>query len=162
MTDLIERAEITRVNDILHVINTSNREMYQSITPPEHFQDPYVSLDELRQNFEEMVFYVYEHQEKIVGVVALDAESPEVGKIHYLYVLPHYQRNGVGSALVIHVQKLAQDMGLKTIKLHVGERADWATNFYEKLGFDAIDRLEHARGITVVMAKELRDYTATA
>jgi len=152
---MIERADINCANDILHVINTSNREMYQSVIPQKHFKDPYLSLDELFQNFNEMTFYVYEHQNKIVGVVALEVESPEVGKIHCLYVLPQYQRKGIGTALVIYLQKFAEGIGLKKLKLHVGEQAYWASNFYKKLGYETIDKLERAWGTTVVMAKEL-------
>jgi ribosomal protein S18 acetylase RimI-like enzyme len=155
MSDTIEQADINCANDILHVINTSNRAMYQSITPPDHFKDPYLSLDKLLQNFNEMIFYVYKSQNKIVGVVALQVENTGVGKIQRCYVLPLYQHKGIGTALVTHLQKTAVEMGLRTLKLHVGEQADWATNFYRKLGYETIERLEQAWGITLVMAKQL-------
>ena len=152
---MIERAGLDCANDILQVINISNRERYQSITPQEYFQDPYLSLAELLQNFDTMAFYIYKHQDKIVGVVALEIENPEVGKIHYLYVLPPYQREGIGAALVSYLQRVARGMGLKKLKLHVGEKAYWAVNFYKNLGYDAVDRLEPSWGTTIVMAKEL-------
>ena len=152
---MIEKADINCVNDILQVINISNREMYQSITPQEHFKDPYLSLDKLLQNFNKMIFYVYKCQSEIVAVVALEVESMEVGKIHSLYVLPQYQKKGIGTALVTYLEKVAQGIGLRKLKLHVGEQAYWATNFYRKSGYDNIDMQERSWGITVVMAKEL-------
>lgn len=152
---MIEKADINCVNDMLQVINISNREMYQSITPKVDFKDPYLSIDELLQNFNEMIFYIYKCQSQIVGVVALEVESMEVGKIHSLYVMPQYQKKGLGTALVTYLQEVAQGIGLKKLKLHVGEKAYWATNFYRKLGYNNIDILERSWGITVVMAKEM-------
>ncbi len=152
---MIEKADINCANDILQVINTSNREMYQSITPPEYFKDPYLSLEKLLQNFNEKIFYVYSCQNKIVGVVALEVECMAVGKTHSLYVLPQHQKQGIGTTLVIHLQKIAQGMGLRKLKLHVGEKTYWATNFYRKLGYEIVDKLERSWGITVVMVKEL-------
>ncbi len=153
---MIERADINCANDILYVINQSNREKYQNITPPEHFKDPYLSLNELLQDLNQMIFYVYKSQNKIVGIVSLEIENTEVGKINRLYILPQYQQKGIGTALVDHLQKAAEDMGLRKLKLHVGEQAYWAINFYKKLGYETINRQERAWGITLVMAKKFK------
>ncbi len=152
---MIEQAHINCVNDILHIINTSNRVMYQSIIPPDQFKDPYLSRDDLLQDFMVMHFYVYKSQNHIVGVVALEIETTEVGSIQRCYVLPSHQHQGIGTALVLHLQKTAEAMGLRQLKLHVGESAYWATNFYRKLGYETIERQEKVWGITPVMAKRL-------
>jgi ribosomal protein S18 acetylase RimI-like enzyme len=155
MTDTIEQPNINRANDLRYVINTSNRAMYQGITPPDHFKDPYLSFDDIVQDFHEMNFYVYKSQDDIVGVTALEIETTEVGKIQRCYVLPSYQRKGIGTALMTHLQKTAEGMGLRQLKLHVGEAAYWAINFYRKLGYETIERQEQVWGVTLVMAKQL-------
>jgi ribosomal protein S18 acetylase RimI-like enzyme len=152
---VIEKGDKNCITDILRVINTTNREMYQTITPREYFKNPYLSLDKLLQDFDEMIFYVFKCQSLIVGVVALEVENMDFGKIHSLYVLPEYQKKGIGTALVTHLQNVAQDLGIRKLKLHVGELAVWAINFYRKLGYVNIDMLERTWGITVVMEKEL-------
>jgi ribosomal protein S18 acetylase RimI-like enzyme len=152
---MIEQADVTCSNDILEIINTSNRMMYRSIIPTEHFQDPYLSLDELLQDFDRMKFFVYKNPNHIVGVVGLEVESAEIGNIQRCYVARSYQREGVGTALVTHVEKIAKELGLRQIKLHVGESAYWATNFYRNLGYATIERQEHIWGSTLVMAKHI-------
>jgi GNAT superfamily N-acetyltransferase len=62
----------------------------------------------------------------------------------------------IGTALVVHVEKLARELGLRQLKLHVGEAAYWATSFYRKSGYATIERQEQLWGITLVMAKQLR------
>jgi GNAT superfamily N-acetyltransferase len=152
---MIEQADIDCAHDILHLINRSNRVMYQRIIPPDRFIDPYLSLDDLLQDFQGMKFFVYKDENQIVGVAALEVETAEVGNIQRCYVLPSYQHQGIGTALVKHLQKLARETGLRQLKLHVGEAAYWATSFYGKLGYATIERQESLWGITLVMAKKL-------
>jgi N-acetylglutamate synthase-like GNAT family acetyltransferase len=133
---VIEKGDINCISGILQVINTTNREMYQIITPREHFKNPYLSLDKLLQDLSKSTFYVFKYKHLIVGVVALEVENIDVGKIKSLYVLPEYQKKGIGTALITHLQNVAQSLKIKKLKLHVGEQAVWATNFYRKLGYD--------------------------
>jgi N-acetylglutamate synthase-like GNAT family acetyltransferase len=154
-TNVIQQADTNFADDILHIINTSNRVMYQSIISADQFIDPYLSLDDLLQDFHKMSFFVYKDPNRIVGVAALEVESADVGNIQRCYVLPSYQHRGIGTALVVHLQKMAVEIGLRQLTLHVGEAAYWAANFYRKLGYVTIERQEQPWGITLVMTKQL-------
>ena len=76
------------------------------------------------------------------GVLKLrDEQSPqEVADKHaielqLLYILPEYQRYGLGARLVEVACRKAQFLGFKGIWLSAWEDADWAVNFYRKVGF---------------------------
>jgi ribosomal protein S18 acetylase RimI-like enzyme len=94
-------------------------------------------------------------EKAIFRIVALQIESEASGKISRLYVLPECQRQGIGSALVAHLERKAIAAGLQRLKLHVVEQAHWAVNFYRKLGYDLIEKIEHSQGDVIVMKKTL-------
>jgi len=152
---LIEKAYFGDAEEILSVINTTNREAYKNIIPKEYLKVPVLSLEELFGDFERMTFYVYKSTGRIVGVAALQIESEETGKLHWVYVLPEHQRRGIGTALVAHLERKAREMGLKGMRLRTIEKADQAVNFYKKLGYHSTDKIELAWGFNVSMEKEL-------
>ena len=152
---MIEKACSDDVEEILSVINTGNREAYRSIIPKEHFREPVLSLEKLLEDFERMTFYVYRSEGGIFGVAALQIESEETGRIHWVYILPEYQRRGIGTALVTHLERKGREIGLRKLRLTTVEKARWAVNFYEKLGYDLADKIERPWGFDVFMEKEL-------
>jgi GNAT superfamily N-acetyltransferase len=152
---MIEKACSDDVEDVLNVINTSNREAFQCIIPKEHYQDPVLSSEELLKLFERMRFYVYRSGDKIVGVAALSVKSTGEGQIHWVYILPRQQRKGIGKALVRYLEQEAQKKGLKRLELHTVGMALWAINFYQKLGYHLIGKVDRDWGFDVVMEKEL-------
>ncbi len=153
---MIERACIDNAEEILSVINKSNREAYKSIIPKEYFKEPVLSIEELLKDFERMTFYVYRRKDRIVGVAALQIESRETGRIHWVYVLPGYQRKGIGTALVTHVEREAREMGLRKLRLLTVGKAKWAVNFYRKLGYYLVNKVEKPWGFDVFMEKKLQ------
>lgn len=72
---MIEEACLSDAEEILLVINTSNREAYKKVIPKEYFRKPVLSLTELLRDFERMPFYVYKSKGRIVGVAALEVEG---------------------------------------------------------------------------------------
>lgn len=152
---MIEKARADDVQDILFVINTSNREAYKSIFPKEHFKEPVLSFEELLEDFGRMTFYVYRSEDKIVGVAALSVESEEKGQLHWVYILPEYQRKGIGTALVRHVEGESREKGLRNLKLLTTGRAKWAIEFYKKLGYRLIEKIERPWGFDVVMERNV-------
>jgi GNAT superfamily N-acetyltransferase len=153
---MIEKACPDDVEDILRVINTSNREAFQCIIPKEHFQDPVLSVEELLRLFERMTFYVYRSGGKIVGVAALSMRSANEARIHWVYILPKHQRKGIGKALVRYLEREAGEKGLKRLELHTVGMALWAVSFYEKLGYHLTGKIDRAWGFDVIMEKELK------
>ena len=152
---MIKKADLSEAEEILLVINTSNREAYKKIIPKEYFREPVLSLAELLRDFERMSFYVYKSEGRIVGVAALEVEGEERGRIHWVYILPKYQRRGIGTALISYVEQEARKMGLKRLRLLTVEGAYWAVNFYKKLGYTLTVRVANPWGFDVFLEKEL-------
>ncbi|RMD58880.1 GNAT family N-acetyltransferase [Candidatus Parcubacteria bacterium] len=152
---MIEKACLSDAEEILLVINTSNREAYKKVIPKEHFREPVLSLTELLRDFGRMSFYVYKSGGRIVGVAALEVEGEERGRIHWIYVLPGHQRRGIGTALVRYVEQKAKEIGLKRLRLLTVGQADWAVSFYKKLGYTLADKVERPWGFDVFLEKEL-------
>ena len=153
---MIEKACFDDVEQILSVINTSNREAYRNIIPKEHFREPVLSLEKLLEDFERMAFHVRKSEGRVVGVAALQIEGEETGRIHWVYILPEHQRRGLGTALVTHLEREGRGIGLRRLRLTTVEKAHWAVNFYKKLGYDLADKIERPWGFDVFMEKELK------
>lgn len=152
---MIEEANPTDAEEILLVINTSNREAYKGVIPQEHFREPVLSLAKLLRDFERMTFYAYRSKGRIAGVAALEVEGAERGRIHWVYILPEYQRRGIGTALVGYVEQKAREVGLKRLRLLTVGRAAWAISFYKKLGYALSNKVERPWGFDVFLEKEL-------
>ena len=155
VSGLIREATQEDIPHIHRVINKTNRESYQSIIPPKYFRSPVLPLNDLLTLSEKMTFYVYEKKRCIIGTSALRREN-DVGEIHWVYVVPEYQRKGIGSALVGYLEDVASKIGIKRLRLVTFEKAFWAVKFYEKHGYVKIDRRARPWGHEVMMIKELR------
>ena len=103
-----------------------------------------------------MTFYVYKSKASIVGVAALAVESLDAGKIRWVYVLPAHQRQGIGTALLTHVERQARELGLQRLWLVTSEKAMWAISLYHKLGYALSERIERPWGFNVRMEKDLQ------
>jgi N-acetylglutamate synthase-like GNAT family acetyltransferase len=132
----VKRAEMRDVKSILFIINTSVRDSYKSIIPPEQFRDPVLTFEQLVKESKLMAFYVYSLENKFVGVAALQIIKRENGIVRWVHVLPEYRRLGVGSSMIKYIESEAKKIGLKKLQaVYVWEKAYWAKNFYTKLGY---------------------------
>ena len=152
---MIEKANPEYAEEILAVINISNREVYKSIIPKEHFKEPILSFDELLEDFERMTFYAYRSGGRILGVAALLVEGEDTGRIRYVYVLPGYQNRGIGTALLTHLEQRAKEAGLGRLRALTIGKASQAVKFYQKLGYGLADKIERPWGFDVFLEKEL-------
>ena len=154
---MIEEASYGKIKEILFVINTSNREAYKNIIPVECFKGPFMTLEDILEEFSKMTFYTCKIENKIVGVAALQIESREIGWVWHVYVLPRSQRKGIGTGLMEYTEERAKERGIKRLRLRAGAggKAFWAINFYTKLGYTPIDKIETPWGFDLVMGKEL-------
>jgi GNAT superfamily N-acetyltransferase len=152
---VIQQAGPENANEILSVINASNRTAFKSIMPRPHFREPVLSLAELWQDLERMEFYVYKRENMIVGVVAFHVETEGVGRIRWLYILPGYQRQGIGTALITHLERRATEIGIRRLRLLTVGKASWAISFYARMGYRLTDRVERPWGYDVFMEKEM-------
>jgi GNAT superfamily N-acetyltransferase len=104
---------------------------YQRVIPDDCYHDPYMPKEELRWEMARMTFFGWDDGHRIVGVIGFQPVK-DVTLIRHAYVLPNYQRRGIGSKLLDHVKQMT-----KTRYLLVGTWADatWAIQFYQKCGF---------------------------
>jgi len=104
---------------------------YQRVIPEDCYRDPYMPEEELRREMARMTFFGWDAGHRIVGVIGFQPVK-DVTLIRHAYVLPNYQRRGIGTKLLDHVKQMT-----KTRYLLVGTWADaaWAIQFYQKQGF---------------------------
>lgn len=151
----VEEARSEDFQEILCVINEANQEAFGRIIPKEHFKEPILTRKELYKCLEKMTFYIHRHKEQIVAVAALSIEDDVSGRIRWVYVLPKFQKQGVGTALVLHLENVARDKGLRKVRLVTDYGAEWAVRFYQKLGYTLAYRVQNPWGFDVWMEKQL-------
>jgi N-acetylglutamate synthase-like GNAT family acetyltransferase len=153
----VQRADIKDIESILYVINKSNGEAYSKIIPSKYFKKPVITLDELSEEFKCMSFYTYKLENKVVGTAALKVEKDKIGTIRWVYILPEHQRKGIGTSLIRFIEKEARKIKLEKLMIpYVHEKAHWARNFYEKLGYKMVGRRPRPWGDDVIYEKLLK------
>ena len=81
-------------------------------------------------------------QYRAVGYVSHQVDYlPGTTKIHKLYVLPETQGSGYGRAMLQQVERLARRAGQQRLRLDVNYQ-NKAVGFYERLGFEKLDRFD--------------------
>jgi GNAT superfamily N-acetyltransferase len=120
--------------DRIYFIINEAAKVYESVIPADCYHQPYMPLAELREEMKRMTFYGWEERGELVGVMGIEPVK-DVTLIRHAYILPEWQKQGIGSRLLHHLQTLT-----KTSRLLVGTWADakWAIRFYEKHGFKLI------------------------
>jgi len=112
------------------VINEAAK-AYEGAIPADCYHQPYMPKDELEQEMSRMNFFGWEVNGELVGVMGFQPVK-DVTLIRHAYVLPQWQKQGIGSKLLDYLRGL-----VSTSQLLVGTWADasWAIAFYEKHGF---------------------------
>jgi GNAT superfamily N-acetyltransferase len=115
---------------ILNIINKAAT-AYRGVIPADRYHEPYMPLEELRKEMAEMKFFGYQEAGHLVGIAGYQPVK-DVTLIRHVYVLPNFQRKGIGEKLLNHIIQVAT-----TRKILVGtwSAATWAIGFYEKHGF---------------------------
>ena len=116
---------------ILHIINDAAKK-YKGIIPDDCWHEPYMSEQELIEEFNDGVrMYGYHDNNKLIGVIGIQ-EVQDVILIRHAYTLTSCQNKGTGSAMLEYLLKKSQNS-----RLLVGtwKNATWAIRFYEKFGF---------------------------
>ena len=130
---MIRKCQAEDVQRIYFIINEAAR-AYAGIIPADRYHQPYMSVDELEREMRRMSFFGWEENGELVGVMGIEPIK-DVTLIRHAYVLPRWQKQGIGSRLLDHLKGLAA-----TSRLLVGMWADaqWATAFYHKHGFNLL------------------------
>jgi len=91
--------------------------------------------------------FVYHRDHQCVGTVSIEGD-----KLHSLFVKPGFQRQGIGTRLVMHLEQFAASKGLTELQL---SSSITARPFYEHLGYLLIRFEERKDGSTYLMRKKL-------
>ena len=128
---MISEYKKSDVSKILHVINDASLR-YKGIIPDNCWRDPYMSEQELIDEFSDGVrMFGYHQNNKLIGVIGIQ-EKKDVTLIRHAYTLTFHQGKGTGSTLLKYLLKKKQNS-----RLLVGawRNATWAIRFYEKFDF---------------------------
>ena len=130
---MIRRCRSDDVSRIHFIINEAAK-AYEGVIPADCYHQPYMSMDELEREMERMTFFGWEVNGELVGVMGCEPIK-DVTLIRHAYVLPQYQKQGIGSKLLNHLKGL-----VTTSPLLVGTWADarWAIDFYKRHGFSLL------------------------
>jgi len=112
------------------IINEAAR-AYQGVIPADCYHQPYMPMEELEREMKQMTFFGWEASGELVGVMGFQPVK-DVTLIRHAYVLPRWQKQGIGSRMLNHLKGL-----VTTPRLLVGTWADAyrAITFYQKHGF---------------------------
>lgn len=135
---VIRKLESSDFNAILRVINEA-AQAYKGVIPSDLWKEPYMSSEELMKEIDSGVtFYGWDEGGSLLGVMGIQ-HIEDVTLIRHSYVLPKYQRKGIGSNLLKYLMSLAE-----TERILVGTwaNASWAINFYQKHNFKMIPQEE--------------------
>ena len=128
---MISEYKKTDTSKILYIINDASLK-YKGTIPDDCWHEPYMSKQELIDEFNEGVrMYGFHDNNTLIGVIGIQ-EVKDVILIRHAYTLTSYQNKGTGSALLEYLLKKNQNS-----RLLVGtwKNATWAIRFYEKFGF---------------------------
>jgi GNAT superfamily N-acetyltransferase len=128
---MIRRCQPEDFERIYFIINEAAR-AYEGAIPADCYPQPYMPREELKQEMKQMSFFGWEENGEMVGVMGFQPIK-DVTLIRHAYVLPRWQKRGIGSKLLDHLKTL-----VNTRRLLVGTWADarWAVEFYRKHGFN--------------------------
>jgi len=96
--------------------------------------------------FKEDGFFFIRHGERYVATVFAwqDESDTCVGRLHWLAVLPEYQRCGLGTALTLCVLMFHKDQGKMSVSLITEVYRNAAIKLYKDIGFTLCDSDEYS------------------
>ncbi len=130
---MICQCQPTDIDRINLIINEAAK-AYEGVIPADRYHQPYMPMEELEREMKRMTFFGWEVNEELVGVIGFEPVK-DVTLIRHTYVLPQWQKQGIGSKLLNYLKGL-----VTTSRLLVGTWADarWAIDFYKRRGFNLL------------------------
>jgi N-acetylglutamate synthase-like GNAT family acetyltransferase len=128
---MITKCTIETDFDTIYTIINDASIAYKGIIPPDRWNEPYMSTEELRTQIVEGVeFWKYVKNNEILGVMGIQ-QKDDVTLIRHAYVRTQSRKQGIGGKLLQHLVAMA------TTPILIGTWASafWAIDFYKKHGF---------------------------
>jgi len=122
---------------ICAIINDA-AQAYKGVIPVDRWHEPYMPREELKHEIERGVaFWGVEADGELAGVMGIQ-DRGEVDLIRHAYVRTRSRREGMGSELLRHLERLTA----KPILIGTWADALWAIRFYEKHCYRVLGRPE--------------------
>lgn len=127
---MIRQCQANDAKRIYFIINEAAR-AYDGVIAADCYHQPYMPQEELEREMKRVTFYGWEVKGELVGIMGIEPIK-DVTLIRHAYVLPQWQKQGIGNKLLSHLKSL-----ITTPCLLVGTwaAAHWAIAFYQKHGF---------------------------
>jgi GNAT superfamily N-acetyltransferase len=127
-------ADIPVINEIINDAASA----YKGVIPDACYHEPYMSMDDLREQIAEgVVFDCCERGGDTIGVMGLQ-EKEDVFLIRHAYVRTKERGYGIGSFLL----KKLYERTDKPVLIGTWRDAEWAVSFYLKNGFTLVPESE--------------------
>jgi N-acetylglutamate synthase-like GNAT family acetyltransferase len=121
----------------LEIINDA-AQAYRGVIPEDRWNEPYMSIEELRAEIEDGIFFWgMERDGKLLGVMGIQ-DKGELTLIRHAYVWSRAQKMGIGTQLLKHLQSMTD----KPILIGTWAAASWSILFYEKNGYSLVSEQE--------------------
>ncbi len=134
---MIRRCQNHDTLDVYAIINDA-AQAYKGVIPPDRWHEPYMSLEELREEIRRGIeFWGYEEGGQLVGVMGLQRVKGTT-LIRHAYIKREMQNRGVGGKLMRHLLERANGKAL----VGTWQAAGWAIRFYERYGFRLVSGAE--------------------
>ena len=142
---MISEYKKTDSSKILYIINDASLK-YKGIIPDDCWNEPYMSEQELINEFNDGVrMYGYHYNNTLIGVIGAQ-KVKDVFLIRHAYTLSSYQGKGAGSALLEYLLKKNKN---SRILVGTWKNATWAIQFYKKFDF-----IIHTKEETTLLLKK--------
>ena len=131
---MIRKCRDTDVDVIFEIINDGAK-AYKGVIPDDCLHDPYMGMDELRDEIEAgVIFWGYEEGGVLDGVMGIQGKG-DVVLIRHSYVRTSKQNLGIGKQLL----RFLESTTAKPILIGTWAAATWAIAFYEKNGYRLLE-----------------------
>ena len=130
---MIRQCQANDATRLYFIINEAAK-AYDGVIPADCYHQPYMPREELKKEMKRVTFYGWEANGELVGIIGIEPIKG-VTLIRHAYVLPQWQKQGIGNKLLSHLKAL-----ITTPHLLVGTwaAAHWAIAFYQKHGFNLL------------------------
>ncbi len=127
--------------EILAIVNAA-AEAYRGVIPADRWHEPYMDAAQLERELAAGVEFwgIEDGAGTLAGVMGIQAVR-DVDLIRHAYVRPGLQGGGIGRRLLEALTARAQ----RPLLVGTWAAATWAVRFYERNGFELVDREEKDR-----------------
>jgi N-acetylglutamate synthase-like GNAT family acetyltransferase len=137
---MIRKCTESDIKTIFEIINDAAI-AYKGIIPGDRWHEPYMPVEEIRQEIEAgVIFWGFEKAGDLLGVMGIQ-DKGDVALIRHAYVRTRSRKQGIGENLLLHLEGLTE----KPILVGTWQAASWAISFYQKNGYTLVSETEKNR-----------------